>query len=123
MRIVEQALRELPDGPVRIDDPRFVLPREGRRLQHHRGHDAALQAHHGGRQGSRRRGLSGVEGGNGELGFYIVSDGSGRPYRVRVRPPCFLGMAALGADDQGHMIADIVPTFGMMNMIGGECDR
>ncbi len=42
-----------------------------------------------------------VEGANGELGFYLVSDGSGRPYRVRVRPPCFFGMAALGDDAQG----------------------
>jgi NADH-quinone oxidoreductase subunit D len=64
-----------------------------------------------------------VEGGNGELGFYVVSDGSGRPYRVRVRPPCFFGMAALGDMMRGHMIADIIPTFGMINMIGGECDR
>ena len=64
-----------------------------------------------------------VEGGNGELGFYVVSDGSGRPYRVRVRPPCFLGMAALGHMMRGIMIADIITTFGMVNMIGGECDR
>jgi NADH-quinone oxidoreductase subunit D len=64
-----------------------------------------------------------VEGANGELGFYVVSDGSGRPYRVRVRPPCFLGMAALGDMLKGRMLADIIPTFGMINMIGGECDR
>ena len=64
-----------------------------------------------------------VEGANGELGFYVVSDGSGRPYRVRVRPPCFLGMAALGEMMRGIMIADIITTFGMVNMIGGECDR
>ena len=55
--------------------------------------------------------------------LYVVSDGSGRPYRVRVRPPCFLGMAALGRMLEGQMIADIIPTFGMVNMIGGECDR
>ena len=64
-----------------------------------------------------------VEGANGELGFYLVSDGSGRPYRVRVRPPCFLGMSALAEMLRGYMIADIVSTFGMINMIGGECDR
>ncbi|MEO8601106.1 MAG: NADH-quinone oxidoreductase subunit D, partial [bacterium] len=56
-------------------------------------------------------------------GFYIVSDGSGRPYRCRVRPPCFFGMSALGEMLKGHMIADIIATFGMINMIGGECDR
>jgi NADH-quinone oxidoreductase subunit D len=64
-----------------------------------------------------------VEGANGELGFYVVSDGSGRPYRVRVRPPCFLGMSALNKMLVGHMIPDIITTFGMINMIGGECDR
>jgi len=64
-----------------------------------------------------------VEGANGELGFFLVSDGSGRPYRVRVRPPCFFGMASLGDLLKGHMIADIITTFGMINMIGGECDR
>ncbi len=64
-----------------------------------------------------------TEGGNGELGFYLVSDGSGRPYRVRVRPPCFYGMGALGQMLRGAMIADVITTFGQINMIGGECDR
>ncbi len=64
-----------------------------------------------------------VEGANGELGFYVVSDGSERPYRVRVRPPCFAIMAALPKLIVGEMVADIVPTFGSVNMIGGELDR
>lgn len=64
-----------------------------------------------------------VEGGNGELGFFLVSDGSGRPYRVRVRAPCFSIMAALPLMLNGGFIADIVPTFGSVNMIGGELDR
>ena len=64
-----------------------------------------------------------VEGGNGELGFYIVSDGSDRPYRVRCRPPCFTIMAALPLVINGWTIADIIPTFGSVNMIGGELDR
>ena len=66
---------------------------------------------------------SAVEGANGELGFYVVSDGSDRPYRVRVRPPCFTIMAALPELLNGDMVADIVPTFGSVNMIGGELDR
>ena len=53
----------------------------------------------------------------------LVSDGSGRPYRVRVRPPCFYAMGALGDMLKGHMVADIITTFGQINMIGGECDR
>lgn len=64
-----------------------------------------------------------VEGANGELGFYVVSDGTDRPYRVRVRPPCFTIMAALPLMINGGTVADIVPTFGSVNMIGGELDR
>lgn len=123
IHIVEQALRMLPDGPVRIDDPRFVLPPkhevynsiEG--LMHH------FKLIMEGAKVPAGEVYQAVEGGNGELGFYVVSDGSGRPYRCRVRPPCFLGMAALGDMMRGHMIADIIPIFGMINMIGGECDR
>jgi NADH-quinone oxidoreductase subunit D len=64
-----------------------------------------------------------VEGGNGELGFYIVSDGSDVPWRVRCHPPCFPIMAALPLLLEGYQIADIVPTFGSVNMIAGELDR
>ncbi len=64
-----------------------------------------------------------VEGANGELGFYVVSDGSDKAYRVRVRPPCFTIMSALPRLLTGDMVADLVPTFGSVNMIGGELDR
>jgi NADH-quinone oxidoreductase subunit D len=64
-----------------------------------------------------------VEGANGELGFYVVSDGSGQPYRVRVRPPCFTLMSGLHKMLEGYMVADIIPTFGSINMIAGELDR
>ena len=64
-----------------------------------------------------------VEGANGELGFFIVSDGTDRPCRVRVRPPCFFAMAALHKMLEGGMVADIVATFGSINMIAGELDR
>lgn len=64
-----------------------------------------------------------VEGANGELGFYVVSDGTGSPYRVRVRPPCFAMVAAMPLLINGGNMADIVPTFGSVNMIGGELDR
>jgi NADH-quinone oxidoreductase subunit D len=64
-----------------------------------------------------------VEGANGELGFYVVSDGGDRPYRVRCRPPCLPPMAALHRLIEGGMVADLIPTFGSVNMIGGELDR
>ncbi len=64
-----------------------------------------------------------VEGANGELGFYIVSDGSDRPWRVRCNSPCFRPMAALCGILEGSQMADIIPTFGSVNMIAGELDR
>ncbi len=64
-----------------------------------------------------------VEGANGELGFYVVSDGSDHAYRVRVRPPCFSMMSSLDKLIVGGQLADIVPSFGSINMIGGELDR
>ncbi|OGS01469.1 MAG: hypothetical protein A2V88_15800 [Elusimicrobia bacterium RBG_16_66_12] len=64
-----------------------------------------------------------VEGANGELGFHAVSDGSDGPYRLRCRPPCLFTMAALSKIIVGAQIADIVPTFGSVNMIAGELDR
>jgi NADH-quinone oxidoreductase subunit D len=64
-----------------------------------------------------------VEGANGELGFYVVSDATDRPYRVRCRPPCLPPMAALHRMIEGEMVADLIPTFGSVNMIGGELDR
>lgn len=64
-----------------------------------------------------------VEGANGELGFYIVSDGRDHPWRVRVHPPCFPIMAALPQLLIGDQMADLVPTFGSVNMIAGELDR
>jgi NADH-quinone oxidoreductase subunit D len=64
-----------------------------------------------------------VEGGNGELGFYIVSDGGDKPYRLHLRAPCFHIVSALEQLIKGRLIADVIPTFGSMNMIGGELDR
>ncbi len=64
-----------------------------------------------------------VEGGNGELGFHLVSDGGDGPYRVRCRPPCLFPMAALKKLLVGGQLADVIPTFGSVNMIAGELDR
>jgi len=123
MRIIEQALTQLPPGPVRVDDPRITLPQK----KDVYGNIEGLMNHFKlvieGVKIPRGEVYVSVEGANGELGFYLVSDGSGRPYRVRVRPPCFFGMAALGHMLKGYLISDIITTFGMVNMIGGECDR
>lgn len=65
----------------------------------------------------------GNEAANGELGFYMVSDGSGRAYRVHCRPPCYYLMQGLDRMIEGGMIADVIATFGTINMIAGELDR
>jgi NADH-quinone oxidoreductase subunit D len=123
IRIIEQALRQIPEGPVSITDPRYFLPPK----QEVYGSIEGLMNHFKlvieGQKVPEGETYSATEGGNGELGFFLVSDGSGRPYRVRVRPPCFYAMGALGRMLRGHMIADVITTFGQINMIGGECDR
>lgn len=123
MRIVEQALKRIPLGPVSLDDPRVVLPEKEKVYNSIEGLMHHFKIIMEGIQVPAGEVYLAVEGGNGELGFYIVSDGGGRPYRVRVRPPCFIAMSAFHEMIGGYMVADIVPTFGMINMIGGECDR
>jgi len=123
MKIVDQALAQIPDGPIMANDPRYVLPPK----QEVYGSIEGLMNHFKlvieGQKIPAGEVYVATEGGNGELGFYLVSDGSGRPYRVRVRPPCFYAMGALGQMLTGAMIADVITTFGQLNMIGGECDR
>jgi NADH-quinone oxidoreductase subunit D len=121
-RIIEQAIAALPEGPVTITDPKVVLPEKEKVYNSIEGLMNHFKLIMEGIHVPAGEVYQAVEGGNGELGFYIVSDGSGRPYRVRVRPPCFLGMGALNKMLIGRMIPDIT-TFGMINMIGGECDR
>ena len=64
-----------------------------------------------------------TEGANGELGFHITSDGSGTPYKVKCRPPCFYSLAAYSKIVENSMLADAVITMASMNFIAGEFDR
>ena len=124
VRIIEQAIDQMPDdGPVNVDDPRIVLPEKTDVYTTIEATIAHFKLVMEGLQTPKGEVYSFTEGGNGELGFYIVSDGSGTPYRVRVRPPCWYNLAACREMIIGEMIADIIPTFGSINMIGGECDR
>jgi len=63
------------------------------------------------------------EGANGELGFFCVSDGTGHPYRLKVRPPCFPIFSSYAFLTQGGMIPDAIATLGSLNIIAGELDR
>lgn len=123
-RIVWQALEQIPAGEFLVEDARFVLPPKEQVFTQ----IEALMNHFklviDGAQVPPGEVYSYCEAANGELGFYLVSDGSGKPFKCRVRSPCFVIMQAL--DDvllPGVMMADIVPIFGSINMIGGECDR
>ena len=125
IRIIDQALAQLPEGPIRVDDARISLPKKKDVYESIEGlmnHFKMLMPGHGIRPPLGEV-YSAVEGGNGELGFWLVSDGGDRPWRVRVRPPCFPIMAGVEELVLGHQLADIVPIFGSVNMIGGEMDR
>jgi NADH-quinone oxidoreductase subunit D len=124
VRIIEQALEQMPDdGPINVDDPRIVYPEKQDVYTTIEATIAHFKLVMEGLRVPAGEVYSFTEGGNGELGFHVVSDGSGTPYRVRVRPPCWYNLAASREMLLGGMIADIIPTFGSVNMIGGECDR
>jgi NADH-quinone oxidoreductase subunit D len=125
MRIVEQALKNIPEGPICLNDKRMTLPPKKEVYNTIEGlmnHFKLIMNSHGIRPPAGEAYFP-VEGGNGELGFHVVSDGSGVPYRVRVRAPCFHLVGSLPHLIQGGMVADVVPIFGSINMIAGELDR
>jgi NADH-quinone oxidoreductase subunit D len=123
LRVVRQAMKQMPYGPVCIDDPTIVMPQKKEVYDSIEGLMAQFKLVIEGIKVPAGEIYFAGEAANGELGFFIVSDGSGRPHRVRVRPPCFYGMGSVATLVKGHKIADLVAIFGMVNMIGGECDR
>jgi len=123
-RILAQACDQMPDdGPIDVDDPRVMLPPKQSVYTTIEATIAHFKLVMEGIKIPPGEVYSYTEAGNGELGFYLVSDGSGTPYRVRCRPPCFINLAICRDMLLGSMVADIIPTFGSVNMIGGECDR
>ena len=123
-RIVLQACDRMADsGPINCDDPRVMLPPKSEVYTTIEGTIQHFKLIMEGAKVPAGECYSYTEGGNGELGFYMISDGSGTPYRWRVRPPCFAITQGLSKLINGAMLSDIVPTFGSLNMIGGECDH
>lgn len=123
-KIITQALAQIPPGPFLLEDPRFVLPVKDRVHTTIEGLMNHFKLVIEGAQIPAGEVYSYSEGANGEIGFHIVSDGSGKPYKCRLRSPCFAIMSAI--DDilfRNASLADVVPIFGSINMIGGECDR
>jgi len=124
LRILQQAIeRGLPEGPVIVDNPYVALPpkekvyNEMESLIYH----FKLIMH--GIQPPVGETYFQVEGGNGELGFYVVSDGTKNPYRVRCRPPCFQIYSAFPDMIMGQTIPDAIAALGSLNIIAGELDH
>lgn len=123
IRICEQAIKNLPEGPINIEDPHVVLVPKDEAYRSIDGMINHFEMVIFGVKPPVGDIYLPVEGGNGELAYYIVSDGSGKPYKAHVRAPSFVHMGILEKMLIGQSIADVVPVFGMINMIGGECDR
>jgi NADH-quinone oxidoreductase subunit C/D len=123
MRIIEQALARLPGGPVITDDKRVALPSKSEVYSN----IEALMNHfkliYDGILPPPGEVYGYTEGANGELGYYIVSDGRKHPWRVKVRPPCYNLYQAFPHMIRGGMLADAVATIGGLNVIAGELDR
>jgi NADH-quinone oxidoreductase subunit C/D len=122
-RIIEQCLDNIPAGPISIDDPTIVLPQKQDVYGNIEGLMNQFMMVIHGVQPPAGEIYSGYEAANGELGFYVVSDGSGLPYRVKCRPPCFAIFQAFSEMCEGGMLADAVATLGTINIIAGELDR
>lgn len=123
VRIIEQCLDTLPDGPVDVDDPRFRWPAKGKVFNRMEELINQFKLVTEGMRPPAGEVYQAVEGANGELGFYLVSNGTGQPWKCRCRAPSFSNTHAMRDMVRGALLADIVPTFDMINMIGGECDR
>jgi NADH-quinone oxidoreductase subunit D len=96
--IIEQALDGLPEGPVMAKVPKIIKPPVG-------------EIYHS------------IEGPKGELGVYMVSDGTGKPYRMRIRPPSYINLQSLKRMAIGHLVADVVALIGTIDIVLGEVDR
>jgi NADH-quinone oxidoreductase subunit D len=121
--IVRQAFAQMPPGPVLIGDNRVVLPPKKQVYNTIEGMIHHFKLIMDGIKVPAGECYGYTEGGNGELGFYIVSDGTGRPYKAHCRAPCFAVLQSIPKQINGALVSDIVPTFGMANYIAGECER
>jgi len=122
-RILEQALDRLPDGPINVDDHRVILP-----PKHAAMNDMESMIHHfkqvmEGVPAPVGEAYFPVEGPKGELGYYLVSDGTAKPVRWRVRPPAFINLAAIEKMSVGHLLSDLIAINASVDIVMGEVDR
>lgn len=124
LRILQQAIdRGLPEGPVMVDNPYVALPPKAKVYNEMESLIYHFKLIMHGIQPPVGEAYFQVEGGNGELGFYVVSDGTKNPYRVRCRPPCFPIFEAFPQMIIGQTIPDAVAALGSLNIIAGELDH
>lgn len=122
--IIRQCIEKIPSGPIMADAPKFVLPPKESVLT-----NMEQLIHHfvlitkGPQTAPEGEIYVATEAPKGELGFYIVSDGTGRPYRLRIRAPSFVHISALPRLCEGSLFADVIANIGSIDIVMGECDR
>ncbi|MGE0277225.1 MAG: NADH dehydrogenase (quinone) subunit D [Nitrospiraceae bacterium] len=122
-RIIKQCLDQMPDGPIMADVPQVIPPPKAQVMR-----DMESLIHHfiiftQGFKPPKGETYCGTEAPKGELGFFIVSDGSPRPYRLKIRAPSFIHMGAFDHMARGYLISDVITIFGTYDIVMGECDR
>ena len=123
VRILDQALKRLPDGPVNVDDHRVILPTKSKATS-----DMESMIHHFKQvmEGPRPpigESYVAVESPKGEKGYYMVSDGTSKPVRWRIRPPSFVNLSAIPKMVEGHLLSDVIAINASIDIVMGEIDR
>jgi NADH-quinone oxidoreductase subunit D len=123
VRILEQALKRLPDGPVNVNDPRLILPPKSKATS-----EMESMIHHFKQvmEGPRPpigEAYVAVESPKGEKGYYMVSDGTAKPVRWRIRPPSFVNLSAIPQMVEGHLLSDVIAINASIDIVMGEIDR
>ncbi len=122
--IIRQCIEKIPEGPIMANAPKFTLPPKDKVLsdmEHLIRHFVLITK--GPQTAPKGEMYIATEAPKGELGFYIVSDGSGKPYRMRIRAPSFVHISALPKLCEGDLLADVIANIGTIDIVLGECDR
>jgi NADH dehydrogenase (ubiquinone) Fe-S protein 2 len=123
LRIIEQCLNKMPAGEVRVDDNKVVPPRRSEMKESMESLIHHFKLFTEGFQVPPGETYTAIEAPKGEMGIYLKSDGTSKPYRCHIRAPGFAHLAALDKVSKNHMIADLVAIIGTMDIVFGEVDR
>jgi len=123
VRILDQALAQLQPGPVNVSDPRVILPPKSRAMSDMEAMIFHFKQVMEGVKPPAGEVYLGVENPKGELGYYLVSDGSAKPVRWRIRPPAFINLSALPKLCEGALLSDVIAINASVDIVMGEVDR